>query len=415
MSDIVTQLRENRAKTQARGEAIIANADTAGRNSLSPTEDRDFAAVVEELRDIDSRIEEVTEMAERNARLDPIRARFEGRGLGTSSSHTQDPAVQAFRSAVLERNPSPIQVRDNDARMVRQPGLEKRDLLTSAPANFRPVSFYNRIIESMTESSAVLQAGATLLTTNTGEDMRVPRATARSTAAIVAEAAVIGESDPTLDVVTLSAFKYGCLFQVSTEMVQDTTVDLQAYLARQAGEAIGLALGAHLITGTGTGQPQGVATAATVGVTGPVGTATSFGTQATAGQGTDLLNSLYGSLAEPYVGGAASPGFIARNATITAIRNLKTSAGEIVGTNYLASSPAPFYVDPNVAAMAANARSVLAGDWSRYFVRLVNGIRFERSDDFAFNQDLVTFRCLLRADGRLIDPSAIRAFVHSAT
>lgn len=314
-----------------------------------------------------------------------------------------------------ENSKAEIHVRENNPRLVRQPGAERRDLLTTSPANFRPVSFYGQIVEAMTESSAVLSAGATVLTTDSGETLRVPRATARSTAAIVAEAAAIGESDPTLDVVELNAFKYGVLFQVSTEMMEDTTVDLQGYLARQAGEAIGQALGAHLISGNGTTQPQGVATAATTGVTGPTGTATSFGSQATAGQGTDLLNSLYGSLSEPYVSGNASPAFIARNATLTAIRNLKTSAGEIVGANYLANPPAPFYVDPFVAAMGANAKSVLFGDWSRYFVRMVNGIRFQRSDDFAFDKDMVTFRCLMRADGKLIDSNAIKAFAHSAT
>jgi hypothetical protein len=43
------------------------------------------------------------------------------------------------------------------------------------------------------------------------------------------------------------------------------------------------------------------------------------------------------------------------------------------------------------------------GDFSRYFVRLVGGIRFERSDEYAFNADLITYRALLRGDGALMD------------
>ncbi|MGH3734315.1 MAG: phage major capsid protein, partial [Micromonosporaceae bacterium] len=69
-----------------------------------------------------------------------------------------------------------------------------------------------------------------------------------------------------------------------------------------------------------------------------------------------------------------------------------------------------------VPAPAANAKSVLFGDWSRYFVRMVNGIRFERSDDFAFNTDMVSFRALLRVDGALVDSTgAVKVFQHSAT
>lgn len=65
--------------------------------------------------------------------------------------------------------------------------------------------------------------------------------------------------------------------------------------------------------------------------------------------------------------------------------------------------------------MAANAKSILFGDWSRYVVRIVNGLRFERSDDFAFGSDVVTFRAILRADGALVNTDAIKHLANSAT
>jgi HK97 family phage major capsid protein len=394
--------------------------ETAARfkRDLSSGEQARWDQLMGHIDELDKRINEVHDLEERNAKADEVRAQL--RGHAPAPQHRGNDgssvAVEAFRSAVLERNPAPIEVRDDSPKFVRHLGAERRDLLTSAPANFRPVSFHDKILVHMIETSSVLRAGATLLTTTTGEDLRVPKATADSTAAIVAEAATIGESDPTLSVVTLGAYKYAVRFEVSSEMVQDTTVDLESYLAQQAGRAIGTALGAHLITGSGTGQPRGAHTAASVGVTGPTGTATSFGTQATAGQGTDLLNSLYGSLAEPYVTDpSASTAFLLRNATLTAIRNLKTSAGDPVGTTYVANAPAPFYVDPNVQAMGANNESVICGDWSRYFVRYVNGIRFDRSDHAAWDRDMVSFRAILRADGNLIDENALKMFSHSAT
>jgi HK97 family phage major capsid protein len=320
-----------------------------------------------------------------------------------------------FRSALLENNPKPIVVRSANPRSYYQPGVEQRDLLKTGPANFQRVSFYDKIVEHMVETSAVLRAGATLVNTDTGEDLRIPRSTALGTASLVAEAAAIPEADPTLGVVTLGAYKYGVLIQVSREMADDTSVDLVSYLARQAGTAIGNAIGDRFINGTGTGQPTGVLQGATTGITGPTGTATSFGSQQTAGQGTDLLNGLVGSLAEPYTQSKAA-GFLLRTATLTSIRNLKASTGELVGNSYLASSPYPFMVDPFVPAMGANAKSVIFGDWSRYYVRMVNGIRFERSDDYAFANDMVTFRALIRVDGNLIDPTgAIKVFAHSAT
>ena len=197
-------------------------------------------------------------------------------------------------------------------------------------------------------------------------------------------------------------------------MVSDTSVNLQEYLARECGTAIGLGLGNHLINGTGTGQPRGVLADSTAGITGPVGTATTLGTQATAGQGTDLLNSLAGSLLEPYAA-SRSAGFLLRNASLTQVRNLKTTSGELVGSSFVGGSPWPFHVDPYVPAMAANAKSILFGSWERYVVRLVNGIRFDTSTEAQFTSDMVTFRAILRADGALLNTDAIKHFANSAT
>ena len=43
------------------------------------------------------------------------------------------------------------------------------------------------------------------------------------------------------------------------------------------------------------------------------------------------------------------------------------------------------------------------------------GVRFERSDDFAFQNDLVTFRAILRGDGILGDQSgAVKHYIGNA-
>jgi HK97 family phage major capsid protein len=66
--------------------------------------------------------------------------------------------------------------------------------------------------------------------------------------------------------------------------------------------------------------------------------------------------------------------------------------------------------------MAVASKSIAFGDFSQYFVRLVGGVRFERSDDFAFGSDLVTFRAILRGDGTLVDRTgAIKMYQGAAT
>ena len=65
----------------------------------------------------------------------------------------------------------------------------------------------------------------------------------------------------------------------------------------------------------------------------------------------------------------------------------------------------PVVIDTNVADTGVSAKSVLFADFSAYYIRDVRVLRVERSDDFAFGQDLVTFRALLRTDGDLVDSS----------
>ena len=309
------------------------------------------------------------------------------------------------------------------------PGVEQRDLLKTTATQGLGVSVYNRILTHMIENSSVLAAGATVATTDTGEDLVVPKSTAFNTAALITEGSTITESDATLGVSTLKAYKFASFFQVSTELATDTPTDLLAFLARNAGQALAAAYGPYLITGTGTAQPQGIVTAASVGKVGPTGTTTTLGTQGTAGQGTDCLYDLIGSLAEPY-SRQPSTGFILTNPSLAIARKLKDSTGQPVagmvggglnaavsgapsGNNQVLGYPA--FVDPNVAQMAVNAKSILFGDFSRYFVRIVNGIRFERSNDFAFQNDLVSFRAIIRLDGALVDANGIKVFQNSAT
>lgn len=411
MTTRIEDLRTKREQKRARVMSILDTAIAAKRD-LTTTEQREYNQLES---DVDDLRVSIRKYESQDAETRGNAAAWASLG-GFSNRSAADTAIaDEFRSAILENNPKPITVHDHSPRSYFQPGIERRDLLKSAPANFQPVSFYGQILEHMVETSAVMRAGATVVTTTSGEDLRIPRSTGLSTAAITTEATAIAESDPTLGSVTLGAYKYAILIQVSNEMATDTTVDLQGYLARECGVALGNALGNHLINGTGTGQPRGVLADTTAGVTGPTGTATSFGTQATAGQGTDLLNALAGSVAEPYAR-SASAGYLLRNATLTAARNLKASTGELVGNAYINGSPNPFHVDPFVPALAANAKSVLFGSWDRYFVRLVNGIRFDRSDDYGFSEDMVTFRAILRADGALIDTTgAIKHFANSAT
>ena len=135
----------------------------------------------------------------------------------------------------------------------------------------------------------------------------------------------------------------------------------------------------------------------------------------------DDLIDLYFSVIAPYRN-SPKAAWLMRDATLAAVRKLKTSgSGE-----YLFAPAAtvgapdtilgkPVYTDPNVAAVGLSGKSVLFGDFGAYCTRVVNGVRFERSDDYRFNTDEVAFRTVLSADGTLVDQTgAVKHFIGNA-
>lgn len=418
MSDMLNKLNERRNNVWEQAKAL-ADAAADENRSFSAEEQGTWDALNEELDKLDARMKSAAE-AEKRAQdaekaFEGLRGKPEANGPEDEQrKHSSEEFRKFLRGEgprAYEVKPTPIDTRD----------LSK--LTSGAGGDTVPTDFYGRLVAHLIETSAVLQSGATILNTSGGEVIQVPKTTAHSSASIVSETAVIGESDPAFGQVSLGAFKYGTMIQVSRELLTDSGVDLEGYLAMQAGRALGNAFGAHAITGTGSSQPRGVVTDATVGVTGPAPAVPvgGFGDQSAAGEGADTLIDLFHSVIAPYRMSQACR-WMMNDATAGAVRKIKTNEGQYIWQpSVVVGQPdtilsKPVLTDPNVAQIGANAKSVIFGDFSQYFVRLAGGVRFERSDEFAFGNDLVTFRALMRADAALVDlTGAIKVFEGGAS
>jgi HK97 family phage major capsid protein len=419
MSDVLKRLKDRRLNVWEQAKAVAERAADENR-ALDAEEERQWIELNAELDALDTRMKAIANAEARAKETEEKFAEVEGRHVEAGKSGgDRSQTEQELRSFLRGDNGAPRFYDVQPAGPVAFRDLSK--LTAGAGANTVPTSFYNRLVAHLIETSGLMQLGPTVLNTASGESIQVPKTTAHSTAAIITEAGAIGESDPAFGQVTLGAFKYGVLIQVSRELVDDTGVDLEGYLAMQTGRALGNAFGGHLVTGNGTGQPRGVITDAGAGVTGPTGTTTTFGSQGTVGQGFDLLISLFHSVISPYRS-SPSCGWMMNDTSASLVRRIKSTEGVYAWQpSLVAGAPdtilaKPVVIDPNVASPAANAESIAFGDWSQYFVRLAGGVRFERSDDFAFGNDLVSYRALLRGDGALVDlTGAIKTFTHSAT
>lgn len=425
MSDVAKRLRDRRLNVWEQAKTL-ADAAAEENRTFSNEEQGTWDALNEELDKLDARIKAVLDQEKRSKDADAQFAALEGRpvtqrqaGGGGGDGSDVNTELRAFLKGDAG-SPRFFEVRPQGTTPTDLRTLSR--LTTGAGGNLVPTSFYDRLIAHLIEVSAILQAGATVLRTDSGETIQVPKTTSHSTAALTTEAASLSASDPAFSMATLGAYKYGVLIQVSRELVDDTGVDLEGYLAMQAGRALGNAFGADAITGNGSSKPTGILNNTTLGATGPTGVTGGFGpTSATANSGGDLLIDLFYSVIAPY---RASPSaaWIVRDSTMAVLRKLKDTTGNyIFQPSLVAGTPdtmigKPVYTDPFMPAIATGAKSVVFGDLSQFFVRMVGGVRFERSDDYAFANDLVTFRALLRADSVLVDQTgAIKHFIGAST
>lgn len=399
MSEMAKRLLEQRANVWEQAKGLLDSAAAENRD-LTAEEEASYAKMTSDLESIRSHADKLL-ADEESARA----------------------AEESLRSLASRAKASEVAGADDELRsflrgekreyVARPDAAEMRDLskgTATAGGNTVPTSFYGQLWAHLIETAAIVNY-ATVIRTESGENLEFPTTTAHSSGALTAENAAITESDPAFAKRTLGAYKYATLIQAPRELIDDTGVDLEGYLSQQAGRAVGNALGTHLITGTGSSQPTGIMTSTTLGVTGSASVSGAF----TA----DNLIDLYYSVIAPYRN-SSKAAWLMRDATLATVRKLKGSDNNYLWVPGLAGAPdtilgKPVATDPNVAAVALSAKSVAFGDMSAYYVRLAGGIRFERSDEFAFNTDQATFRCIVRGDGVLLDQTgAVKHFLGNA-
>jgi HK97 family phage major capsid protein len=416
MSSYEQMLIEKRANVWEQAKGLLDHAAEEKRE-LDATEQASYNQMTADLADLRSTIEKLksdretaaaSEAALRDLAKSPV---DEERNGHRPSSEDKAAELRSFLKG--ERNLIDFRGTPEDIRSINEYRSGLSGLTQGAGAATMPTNFYNKLWAHLINASEFLKSGITVLQTDNGDTLQLPTTTAHSTASWTAQQATISESDPAFVQRSLSAYKAALLIQVAQELVDDTGVDLEGYLAMQAGRAVGNLVGQGLVVGTGSTQPTGITTQTTAGVTG--------GTGVTGHMTFDDVINLYYSVIPQYRSSKAAA-FVTADASIGYLRTLKDSYGRYLWQPGLTlGTPdtilgAPVIQEVWMPAIGLNNKSLIFGDLSAYFARVVNGIRFEQSREFAFNTDQITFRCVLRADGTLVDQTgAVKHFVGGAS
>jgi HK97 family phage major capsid protein len=281
-----------------------------------------------------------------------------------------------------------------------------------------PALIASELINSLKDFGG-MRGVAQLLTTAQGNPLSYP--TSDGTAEVgelLAENTAAAALDPSFGTVGLNVFKYSSkVIAVPIELLQDSSVDIEAFVRARIIERIGRITNQHFTTGTGTAQPRGIVTGASSGKVGTTGqTLTVI---------YDDLVDLLESVNEAYqLGGECK--FMFAQTVRGLLRKLKDTAGRPIWTpGYEAgiTAGAPdlllgksVVINNDMPVPAANAKSIIYGDMKKYIIRDAMAVNLMRFDDSAYaSKGQVGFLAFIRSGGNLVDTAAVKYYAHSAT
>ena len=242
---------------------------------------------------------------------------------------------------------------------------------------------------------------ATILRTDQGNPMTWPTSDGTTEVGeILAENASATDLDVSFNTKNLPVYKYSSkVVTVPIELLQDSNVDIEAFVRARIAQRLGRITNTHFTTGDGSSKPTGIIAAASVGKTGASG-------QTTTVTYADLVD-LEHSVDPAY---RVNCKWMFHDTTLKALKKILDSQNRplwlpgisvkepdtILGYTY--------QINQDVATMAASAKSIAFGDLSKYVIRDVMAMTYYRFDDSAYaKKGQVGFLAFLRSGGNFMD------------
>ena len=385
-----TELREKRMGLVVQARKLLDAAEAEGR-ALTAEEREQYDRIMADVDGLTATIERMERISELEARMsepasppikpEPVEQRS---GRPTGAPEYRDAFWRTMRHTrnILE----PHEFR------ALQVGTD------SEGGYLVPDEFAKTLVQALNEAN-IMRTLATVISTTSGT-MEIPVVSSHGSAAWTAEEAAYTESDEAFSQVTLGAHKAATIIKVSEELLRDSAFDLEGYLASEFARRIGALEEAAFVNGDGSGKPTGVVGGSTLGVTAASASAIT----------SDELIDLYHSLGRQYRQRAV---FLMADGTAKVIRKLKDGDNQYLWQPGLqAGQPdtllgRPVQVSSSMPTIAANAKVILFGDMSYYWIADRQGIVFQRLNELYAANGQVGFRAYERVDGKLTLATAV--------
>ena len=343
-----------------------------------------------------------------------VEQRSEQRGVSLDEAANQLQQEKAIFVAWLRGGINALSY-EQQQMVARKAASIQASMGTTVPAEggyLVPTDVARQLIEAMAAFGGMRQV-ATVLPTASGNPINYP-----TTNATAEEGEIVGENQPVgvqdfgFGVKSIGAFKYSSKsVAVPFELLQDAVIDLEAHINQRLAQRIARITNHHFTVGTGVGQPAGIVTAASVGATSAVATAITF----------DELIDLEHSV-DPAYRQSGRCRFMFHDSTLKAIKKLKDEQKRPLWLPGVAVREPDtvlgyaYTINQHMPALAASAKAVLFGDFSKYLIRDVMAVSLFRLTDSKYTEKgQVGFLAFSRHDGNLIDVGgAVKALEQAA-
>lgn len=293
---------------------------------------------------------------------------------------------------------------------------------TNTEGGYTVATEYQKSIEMLMKAFGGMRNVARRIQTASGATMNFPTSDPTAEVGeIVGQSVAVAALDTVFGNTTLDVYKYSSKkIALPFELVQDAFIDIEAFVQEILAMRLGRIQNTHFTTGTGSSQPRGLVTGSSVGKTGTTG---------------QTLSVIYDDLVDlehsvdPAYRMMPGVGYMMHDSSVKVLRKIKDSQNRPIfvpgyEANALINGGAPdtlmgrpIYVNQDVPVMAANAKSILFGQFSKYIIRDVMDLTIFRMTDSAFTLNgQIGFVGFQRVGGNLVDAGgAVRHYANSAT
>ncbi len=263
-----------------------------------------------------------------------------------------------------------------------------------------PETYQNTVIQKLNALGRTRSISSVLGTTST---TNIPTEGDAPTFAWIDEEGTYGQTKSTFGNVQLGAWKLGGIIKVSRELLADTAINFEAYMAGQIARGVDKAESPAFAIGDGVKKPTGYVVGATVGA--------SSTTAATDAVTADEIIDIFYDLKEEY---RATSTWRMNDKTFKAIDKLKDGNGNYIlstladGTNPTIKGR-PVVVDNSMADLGTGNKFIVLGDFSYYQIADRGAMTIQRLNELYAGTGMVGFQVTVRVDGKATVGEAFNA------